>query len=549
MSKLRPLAARCALVALISAGCGSNAPSETGTASSTGTAAAPGHQHGHGTKKATDQDKAVKFAECIREHGVPHFPDPDAKGDFVFGIDVSPAVWTKAVDACKDLAAAGRLEWKAEPEAAVGSPQVRRVHTRERREGLPGPRQRRPPRRHDPDPVLQRARWHDHPQRRDAEVRRGPGTGSWGPGVRRKRLGADGRGRPGRRRRHRRGGRAVRRRAGDRGRAGGVGEHRAGAGGQAVGRGLPGRDPDLPGAAGRLAVLGDQPRPRHLHRAARRWETGSAAAACCTGWTTGRCCCCAARSRPTARCTWATPVRTSVSSTATCTCAAPATPSPRRRRQALKALQRRKGVHVTGALALGDAVFLPEAVRIAKVTGQLGGTARPGAPGAERHLRHAPRAGEPRSVRSGSGQAGGSRADHAAGQHDGDGEGRRVRKGRRGPGRAGQQRRGRDHPHLHQPRRPAQGTRARQGAGRRGHHHRGRGQRAERPGHRAGRASPAAASRSRWCAPAGDATWSRCTSACSTPPTGASRSRATCAKATEWRCRRCERRGPGTRCA
>jgi hypothetical protein len=46
---------------------------------------------------------------------------------------------------------------------------------------------------------------------------------------------------------------------------------------------------------------------------------------------------------------------------------------------ALKALQRRKGVHVTGALALGDAVFLPEAVRIAKVTGQLGGPALPGA--------------------------------------------------------------------------------------------------------------------------------------------------------------------------
>ncbi|MCU1421691.1 MAG: hypothetical protein JWN36_1342 [Microbacteriaceae bacterium] len=46
---------------------------------------------------------------------------------------------------------------------------------------------------------------------------------------------------------------------------------------------------------------------------------------------------------------------------------------------ALEALQRRKGVHVNGALALGDAVFLPEAVRIAKVTGQLGGSARPGA--------------------------------------------------------------------------------------------------------------------------------------------------------------------------
>lgn len=46
---------------------------------------------------------------------------------------------------------------------------------------------------------------------------------------------------------------------------------------------------------------------------------------------------------------------------------------------ALEALQRRRGVPVTGALALGDAVFLPEAVRIAKVAGELGGFAQPGA--------------------------------------------------------------------------------------------------------------------------------------------------------------------------
>jgi hypothetical protein len=47
--------------------------------------------------------------------------------------------------------------------------------------------------------------------------------------------------------------------------------------------------------------------------------------------------------------------------------------------KALEALQRRKGVHANGSLALGDAVFLPEAVRIAKVTDQLGGSAQPGA--------------------------------------------------------------------------------------------------------------------------------------------------------------------------
>ncbi len=49
-------------------------------------------------------------------------------------------------------------------------------------------------------------------------------------------------------------------------------------------------------------------------------------------------------------------------------------------KKALKALQRKKGVHVNGVLAVGDAVFLPESVRIAKVRGEPGAPARPGAP-------------------------------------------------------------------------------------------------------------------------------------------------------------------------
>jgi hypothetical protein len=82
--KLRPLVALglVALISLISAGCGSNAPSETGTASSSGTSSSTGTASSAdtgGTKKATDQDKAVKFAECIRANGVPDFPDPNAK--------------------------------------------------------------------------------------------------------------------------------------------------------------------------------------------------------------------------------------------------------------------------------------------------------------------------------------------------------------------------------------------------------------------------------------------------------------------------------------
>ncbi len=48
-------------------------------------------------------------------------------------------------------------------------------------------------------------------------------------------------------------------------------------------------------------------------------------------------------------------------------------------RRALKRLQHRRGIEVSGELAADQAVFVPEAVRIAKVNGELGGVARPGA--------------------------------------------------------------------------------------------------------------------------------------------------------------------------
>jgi peptidoglycan hydrolase-like protein with peptidoglycan-binding domain len=48
--------------------------------------------------------------------------------------------------------------------------------------------------------------------------------------------------------------------------------------------------------------------------------------------------------------------------------------------KALEVLQRSKGLAVTGILASGDAVFLPESVRIAEVSSEPGASARPGAP-------------------------------------------------------------------------------------------------------------------------------------------------------------------------
>jgi hypothetical protein len=89
--KLWPLAA-VALIALIGAGCGGSGSSSDGNPT------------------AADQEKAVKFAECMRKNGVSQFPDPDASGNLTIdgvmngsGIDPNAPTWQEAIDACKDL--------------------------------------------------------------------------------------------------------------------------------------------------------------------------------------------------------------------------------------------------------------------------------------------------------------------------------------------------------------------------------------------------------------------------------------------------------------
>jgi hypothetical protein len=94
---LRPLAAL-AIVALISAGC-SNEPSENGNTGSS-----------NSNKNATNQGKAVKFAQCMRDNGVSEFPDPDASGEMTIdgilngsSLDPNAPAWKQAVGACRDL--------------------------------------------------------------------------------------------------------------------------------------------------------------------------------------------------------------------------------------------------------------------------------------------------------------------------------------------------------------------------------------------------------------------------------------------------------------
>jgi hypothetical protein len=99
-----------ALISVIGAGCGSNAPSETGAADRTGTAGDVADE------KLSARDEAVKFAECIRAHGVGDFPDPNAENQFKYGVSVTPAVWKRATTACRDLLPPGTLSAERTPD-------------------------------------------------------------------------------------------------------------------------------------------------------------------------------------------------------------------------------------------------------------------------------------------------------------------------------------------------------------------------------------------------------------------------------------------------
>jgi hypothetical protein len=92
---LRALAAL-AVVALIGVGC-SNEPADDGNA-------------GGGNSKTTDGDRALRFAECMRDNGVTEFPDPDASGELTIdgvlngsSLDSSAPAWKEAIRACRDL--------------------------------------------------------------------------------------------------------------------------------------------------------------------------------------------------------------------------------------------------------------------------------------------------------------------------------------------------------------------------------------------------------------------------------------------------------------
>jgi hypothetical protein len=109
---LRPLAAL-AIVGLISVGC-SNASAGTGTGAGTASSAS--------SSTSTNHEKAVKFAECMRNTGVSGFPDPNASGELTIdavangsGVNPSSPAFKTALAVCKHLEPSGFLGSKRTP--------------------------------------------------------------------------------------------------------------------------------------------------------------------------------------------------------------------------------------------------------------------------------------------------------------------------------------------------------------------------------------------------------------------------------------------------
>ena len=93
------------LVFVIGVGC-SSAPKANGAAG----ASATGGGKASNSAETSTREKAVKFAECMRENGIAGFPDPDASGSLTIdavangsSIDTNSAAFKAALSACQNL--------------------------------------------------------------------------------------------------------------------------------------------------------------------------------------------------------------------------------------------------------------------------------------------------------------------------------------------------------------------------------------------------------------------------------------------------------------
>jgi hypothetical protein len=79
--------------------------------------AACGSSSSNGAASSGDRDQAIAYAQCMRENGVPDFPDPDASGRFrgVGHEAQGDPAFEAAQEACRDLAPGGEHEKLGDP--------------------------------------------------------------------------------------------------------------------------------------------------------------------------------------------------------------------------------------------------------------------------------------------------------------------------------------------------------------------------------------------------------------------------------------------------
>jgi hypothetical protein len=128
MTRLNTLSLIAAIVgvAIFAAACGGGSASP-GVASLGATSTTTPAAAAQSTNKATNYLDAVKYAGCMRTHGVP-MPDPNSDGDFLYkggavngvrGIDPNSSQFQKADKACSHLLPNGGLMTAAEQEQAL----------------------------------------------------------------------------------------------------------------------------------------------------------------------------------------------------------------------------------------------------------------------------------------------------------------------------------------------------------------------------------------------------------------------------------------------
>lgn len=102
-------------LAVAAGGCG-GAVADDGVPSANGGAASP---TASGSPAANDPDRARKFSQCMRDNGLPDFPDPGPDGRLDFSqIDrkqFGTEAWRKAMDACRSLAPNGGERRELDP--------------------------------------------------------------------------------------------------------------------------------------------------------------------------------------------------------------------------------------------------------------------------------------------------------------------------------------------------------------------------------------------------------------------------------------------------